>query len=362
MSFRSRRILFSSPFLMVFEFFLLGYLLSFFGDINNVYLFVIVLGLEIVHVVPMLFESRRSSVVGRLLTTFYGVWEWFLLMIFLLMVLVYFTSLFVMVDKNIILVGLLVIVLIGVYAFINAHRIVVRKCSLEFPNLSRSYSILHLSDVHYGSLCHKRSISNLRDKFVELEDECDLIIISGDLADGSCVVCEDDFTAFRDVSVPIVFTSGNHDYYPGIESVHNACRRAGMIVLENESLQFDDLNIYGLSYSFDEIDMPSVDDLRRLVRSDMVNIVNYHVPHGWDELSELGFDIQLSGHTHGGQFYPVTWISNLLFKGHGMGLFTKEVDDSYKYLHVTCGVGCMDVPMRWGTKPEIVLLRLEKNK
>ena len=165
--------------------------------------------------------------------------------------------------------------------------------------------------------------------------------------------------AFRDVSVPVVFTSGNHDYYPGIESVHRACHSAGMIVLENDSFQYDELNIYGLSYSFGDIDMPTADDLRNITEVDMVNIVNYHVPNGWDVLCDVGFNLQLSGHTHGGQFYPVTWLTDLLFEGHGMGLFAKKVDEYYNYLHVTCGVGCMDVPMRWGTKAEIVLLKLE---
>ncbi|RAP49822.1 MAG: metallophosphatase [Methanosphaera sp. rholeuAM74] len=359
MSYRTRRILFSSPLFMIYEFFLLGYLLSFFGYVDSLYLLVVVICLEVVHVVPMFFESRKSTVVGRFLCTCYGVWEWFLLMITILMSIVYVTSLFVIVDKNMILIGLSIIALIGVYAFINARRIVVRKRVLSFPNLSRSYSILHLSDVHFGSLCHEWSMSKLRYKIVELEDECDLIIISGDLADGSCIVCEDDFMAFKDLSVPVVFTSGNHDYYPGIKSVHRACRSADMIVLENDSFQYDDLNIYGLSYSFGDIDMPSDDDLKNIIEGDMVNIVNYHVPHGWDVLCDVGFNLQLSGHTHGGQFYPVTWLSNLLFEGHGMGLFRKRVDENYKYLHVTCGVGCMDVPMRWGTKAEIVLLKLE---
>ena len=161
--------------------------------------------------------------------------------------------------------------------------------------------------------------------------------------------------ALGNVDMPIIFTSGNHDYYQTIESVHAACRKAGIIVLENSGMIFDDLNIYGLSYSFGDIEMPGRDELLSFIDDDKVNIVNYHIPNGWDELSQLGFDIQLSGHTHGGQFYPVIFFGNLFYEGHNMGLFR---DDLNHYLHVTTGVGCMDFPMRWGTDSELVVLKL----
>ena len=76
----------------------------------------------------------------------------------------------------------------------------------------------------------------------------------------------------------------------------------------------------------------------------------------WDEFSDLGFDIQLSGHTHGGQFYPAIWFTKLMF-GYNMGLFKNKVG---RYLHVTTGVGSMDTPMRWGTDSEIVVLKLRR--
>jgi predicted MPP superfamily phosphohydrolase len=93
-----------------------------------------------------------------------------------------------------------------------------------------------------------------------------------------------------------------------------------------------------------------------LIRKDKVNILNYHVPYNWNEFSDLGFDIQLSGHTHGGQFYPMVWFANRMFE-YNMGLFRNDLG---KYIHVTTGVGSMDTPMRWGTDSEIVVLKLRK--
>ena len=76
----------------------------------------------------------------------------------------------------------------------------------------------------------------------------------------------------------------------------------------------------------------------------------------WNELSSLGFDIQLSGHTHGGQFYPAVNFADRLFE-YNKGLFMNK---SGKYIHVTTGVGSMDTPMRWGTDSELVILKLMK--
>ena len=138
------------------------------------------------------------------------------------------------------------------------------------------------------------------------------------------------------------------------KNVIEACENAGIIVLDNDSIELNGLNIFGLTFSFGDREVPQIDE--SLIRDDMVNIINYHVPYKWKEFSELGFDIQLSGHTHGGQFYPMVWFANRMFE-YNMGLFRNDLG---KYIHVTTGVGSMDTPMRWGTDSEIVVLKLRK--
>lgn len=107
--------------------------------------------------------------------------------------------------------------------------------------------------------------------------------------------------------------------------------------------------------------MPTLSQLKEVIKEDKINIINYHVPYSWDEFSAIGFDIQLSGHTHGGQFYPVTFFGKLLYEGHNMGLFKKSISSKNRYLHVTTGVGSMDIPMRWGTDSEMVILKIVKS-
>lgn len=361
MSFRTRRVLIGSPFYAILNYIILNTLFSITGTQNNLYTIILVAVLWIIHVIPMLFEEKHSTQTGRILSTIDGVWTWTLVMLLLYLITISIINIFIKIPASITFIILLTIPIIGVYAYHNAHKIVINEKTLKFGNISKEYNIAHLSDIHFGSVRHKQIIEDITEKLNSISDRCDMAIISGDLADGSCAIGEDDLLKLKKVDMPIIFTSGNHDYYPGIENVHKACRKAGIIILENGGMEFEELNIYGLSYSFDNIPMPSEEELKKFVKEDKVNIVNYHIPNGWDELSRIGFDLQLSGHTHGGQFYPAIFFGNLIYEGHNMGLFTRKINNTNHYLHVTTGVGSMDIPMRWGTNSEIVILKLQKN-
>lgn len=354
MSYRTKRIIFITPFYTLFEFFLLKYIFLLIGNVSDIYLFVLAVLLGLIHLLPMFFEAQKSTPLGRLMTTIDGIWMWASVMFFIDIVAIYLIGNFTILPIEIICIMLLIVPVLGIYNYHKAHKLTVHEKTLKLDNLTRNINIVHFSDVHFGSIRHGQIIHQICAKLHELENTCDLAIISGDLADGSCVVEENDLMEFARVKMPIIFTPGNHDYYPGIEDVVRACKKAGIIVLDNKTCEFECLNIVGLSYSVGDRSMPEVD--KSQIKEGCVNIVNYHVPYYWKEFSSLGFDIQLSGHTHGGQFYPAVWFGNLLFK-FNKGLFK---DKSGHYLHVTTGVGSMDVPMRWGTDSELVVLKLEK--
>ena len=352
---RTTRVIIMSPFYMLFEFFLFKYIFLVFHPVDDL----ISLGLAILaglmHLVPTFFEAKKSTVLGRSISTLSGIWMWASVMFLIDLIIIYGSSVFIHIPTEINMVLLAIVPVLGVYNYYKAHKIVVHEKTLILDNLSRDINIIHLSDVHFGSVRHKQIIRQTADKLKEFEDTCELAIISGDLADGSSMVEEDDFLAFNEVNMPIIFSPGNHDYYIGIENVFRACKKAGIIILDNESMEFDCLNIFGLPYTVYDRKMPHVDE--SLVKEGLINIISYHVPYYWKEFSSMGFDIQLSGHTHGGQFYPVVNFTNLMFK-YNMGLFK---DSLGHYLHVTTGVGSMDTPMRWGTDSEFVVLKLKKN-
>ena len=355
MSFRTRRVLFITPLYMILQYFLLKYLFLLFGGLDDSYLIIIAVLLGLMHCGPVLFETKKSTIPGRFLSTINGIWMWASVMFLIDILVIYVVGMFVSLPFEVIVLMIAIVPILAIYNFYKAHKLVVNEKTIKLDNLSQEINIAHLSDVHFGSVRHKEIIRKVADKLIELEDTCDLAIISGDLADGSCVVNENDFDYFKNVDMPIVFTPGNHDFYPGIDNVVQACKNADIIVLDNERMEFENLSIYGLTFSFEDRESPKIN--KDVLNPNLTNIINYHVPYYWDEFSKLGFDIQLSGHTHGGQFYPVVWFANLMFK-YNKGLFKNKLG---KYLHVTTGVGSMDTPMRWGTDSEIVILKLRKS-
>lgn len=356
MSRRTRRVLVSTPLIAIFEFFLMKYLFLLFGGLDDLWIFFLTILFVLLNIVPMLFEERKSRFITRLLDKISGFWIFMSLFFFFDLIFIYAIGSFIKIPSYLIIALLLLVPIITAYSYYHAHKIIVHEKTIELDNISQDINILHFSDVHYGSIRHKSHIRDLSEKIKEVEDECDLAIISGDLVDGSCVVEEDDLLPLKDVGIPIVFTAGNHDFYPGIENVYRACRKVGIIILDNEAMAFGNLNIFGLTYSYDEIETVSIDDLSSFIDENKVNIINFHVPQNWELFSKLGFDIQLSGHTHGGQFYPVIWIGNRIM--YNRGLFKQNIGGKDKYLHVTTGVGSMDYPFRWGTDAELVILKL----
>ena len=355
MSFRKRRVLLFTPFYILFEFFLLKYLFLLIYPLDDTTVLFLAVIAGFIHVISMFGELNQSRFITRLLTEISTIWMWASLMYLIEIVIIYGLSRFFTIDYNLILILIAAVPLLGVYEYWKAHNLVVNERTVELDNLAREVNIVHLSDVHFGAVRYKKIIRQLADTLKSLDGSCDAAIISGDLADGSSVILEDDFLPLSEVEMPIIFTPGNHDYYMGIDSVKKACRKAGIIVLDNDSVEIGDLNIYGLSYSFDDLFTPDINELKSEIKKDKTNIIVYHVPYLWKEHSEVGFDIQLSGHTHGGQFHPVTWVSEIVFR-YNKGLFK---DDSGHYLNVTTGVGSMDQPLRWGTDSEVVVLKLK---
>ena len=243
MSFRTRRVLFSAPFYVIFQFFLLKYMFLLVGGVDDAFLALIALAIGSLRIIPMIFEEKKSRGITRFLQTIDGVWMWASLMFLIDVLAIYIIGIFISLPKEVICLLLAIVPVLGVYNYYKAHKLVVNERVLNLDNLNQDINIVHLSDVHFGSVRHKEIIKQVADKLKELEDTCEIAIISGDLADGSSVVESHDFDELKGVKMPIIFTPGNHDFYPGIDDVIDACRNAGIIVLDNDKFEFKNLNI-----------------------------------------------------------------------------------------------------------------------
>lgn len=345
---------------MLFYFFLLKYTFLLFGGLNDFYTLFITVILGLLACVPTLLEEKKSRKSVRILAKLYGFWAFCSLFLLMDIIIIYFLGVFIRVPYTIKCILILLVPMIGIYAYYHAHQLKVKEYQLDVNKITHDLNIIHISDIHFGFLNNKGYLNKLADKLKELSNTCDLVIISGDLADGSCLIEEDDFLPLKDVNIPIIFTPGNHDYYPGIENVYRAANKAGLIVLDNENIEIGDLNIVGNSFSFGDIPNLTFEELDNMINPNKLNLIVYHTPYYFEEFSNLGFDIQLSGHTHGGQFYPIILFAELIFK-YNKGLFTKETPQGNHYLSVSTGVGVMDYPGRWGTDSEIVVLKLRNS-
>lgn len=124
-------------------------------------------------------------------------------------------------------------------------------------------------------------------------------------------------------------------------------------------MKFKGLNIHGLGFRQDSdsfFDIPNWEMMWNINKEEN-NLIIFHFPYYGNELQNFGFNIQLSGHSHGCQFYPAIFFAKLIFP-YNKGLFENEGN----YLNVSEGVGTMGPPIRIGTNSSITLLKLRKNR
>lgn len=349
MNFPKKRFLFKTSqqlFLSIFYFCLLNYASYLFYPISTWDCMIIVICLAVIGIALVYVEFTRSNPISRFCIELLDSLNWFALMIlFLVLAIAIFN--FLAFPLPIVYDRLLLILVVGlfIYGYYNAHNPQITERTLYLDDLDEEIDIIHLSDIHVGSIRTPSILKKIVAKINALD--ADAVIISGDLADGSNRIQPNDFEEFEKVKVPVIFTPGNHDYYTGIENVFNACENAGIMILDNNQTKIGGLNVYGIGFGSDETDFN--------VAEDENNLLILHIPHNVDEYYEMGFDVILSGHTHGGQFYPAN-----LWVGAVFPLLRGLYEHDGKYVNVSDGAGTMGPPVRIGTKSEVGLLKLRK--
>lgn len=260
------------------------------------------------------------------------------------------------------------------------HKINVKSLSVPIQNLPLQWDgkkIIHLSDLHLGGT---RGLKFLK-RVVTLtnDQDADLILITGDLFDGATSSQEryvSELNMFK-AENGIMFTSGNHEMYSGIEKSRKVIERSKIKLLDNKAIVIDGLQILGISYpEFKNTSFFNFND-PRLFTKNLPTILLYHTPTRLKENDENltdvrssdyfapdtifsstinhGISLQLSGHTHAGQFFPFTWIAAKIFKGFHYGLH--RIDDFY--INISSGTGSWGPPLRSGYLSEIVVITLE---
>ena len=251
-------------------------------------------------------------------------------------------------------------VLVSIYGILNARWIRVRRVPICLPNLPPSWrgrTALLFSDLHLGNINSLGFIRRIASMAAGLNP--DIVLIPGDLFDGTPVDADRLAAPLSQLAPPfgIYFSAGNHDEFGSSAAYYTpALIRAGVRVLANEKVVADGLQIVGIPYHDSTYPMRMKATLESL-RLDpaCASILLNHVPNRLPIAEQAGVSLQLSGHTHGGQLFPFTWLVRRAFGKFTYGLHNFGALQVY----TSSGAGTWGPPMRVGTHPEIVLLQFE---
>jgi predicted MPP superfamily phosphohydrolase len=249
--------------------------------------------------------------------------------------------------------------LAGFYGVFNANWTRITRTTVRLANLPaawRGRRAALISDVHLG---HVRNGSFLRRMVAKiLREEPDAIFIAGDLYDGTAIDAARAAEPLNKLTAPqgVYFVAGNHEQFGDDSKYLRAIAAAGVRVLTNEKLEVDGLQIVGVPFRSAAQDghFASVLHSIRLDR-DRASILLTHAPDRPEIAEAAGVSLQLSGHTHLGQFIPWSWMARRIYRQFVYGL--SRIGKMQVF--TSSGVGTWGPPLRLGSNPEIVVLEFE---
>jgi predicted MPP superfamily phosphohydrolase len=245
------------------------------------------------------------------------------------------------------------------YAIINALWIRVRRISVKLPNLPESWRgrvAALVSDVHLGHVRGRGFTQHIVHMLLRLRP--DVVFITGDLFDGTSANLESVAKPWVHLTPPLgtFFVAGNHEEFSNDSKYFDAVRTSGIHVLDNEKISLDGLDLVGVRHGA----LLHSETFRSILRKASLDpkrpsILLAHAPDQLRIAEEEGISLQLSGHTHRGQFFPWTWITSRIYGPFVYGL--KRLGRLMVY--TTSGAGTWGPPMRLGAAPELVLIHFE---
>jgi len=247
----------------------------------------------------------------------------------------------------------------GLYGVINASwtritRTTVRLANLPTAWLGRRAALI--SDVHLG---HVRNGSFLRRMVAKiLKEEPDAIFITGDLYDGTAIDAGRAAEPLSALVAPqgVYFVAGNHEQFGDDSKYLDAITAAGVRVLRNEKVEADGLQIAGVPYRSATHGAHFASVLRGIgLDHDRASILLTHAPDHPEIAEAAGVSLQLSGHTHLGQFVPWSWFARRIYRQFVYGL--SRIGKMQVF--TSSGAGTWGPPLRLGSNPEIVMLEFE---
>ena len=261
--------------------------------------------------------------------------------------------------------------LVTLMGFLNARRTAaVVRVDVPIKGLPAAwhgFTVAQISDIHVGPTIKQRYLRRIVERVNSLQ--ADVVAITGDLVDGKVSELAVHVAPLADLRSRhgTFFVTGNHEYYSGANAWINELRRLGLTVLLNEHVVIARVDAAGEAGwplvlagvtdfnagHFDPTHRSSPAAALLGAPPDAVRVLLAHQPRSAAAAAAAGFDLQLSGHTHGGQFYP--WTLFVRFQQPFTAGLRKWEN---LWVYTSRGTGYWGPPKRFGAPSEITHLRL----
>lgn len=227
-----------------------------------------------------------------------------------------------------------------------------KEMNLTSNKIHRPLKVVFVSDLHLG-------YHNPRSEFQRWVDMInaespDYIMVAGDIIDGNMrpLLEEEMWESFKTLSAPVYACLGNHEYLAGKKEAESFYHEAGIHLLVDSLENNADICVVGRDDRSNKYRKPLKSILKKADRNKF-KIVLDHQPYNLQESEEAHIDLQLSGHTHHGQVWPLNWITDAVYEC-AYGSFTKSGTNYY----VSSGLGIWGGKFRIGTCSEYVVINL----
>lgn len=240
--------------------------------------------------------------------------------------------------------------ILALYSHLNYRNFHVKEYKIKSKKISEDKKIVFFSDIHLNEFSRKKRLENLITEINALD--ADIVINGGDLIDSYSTFISDEIKAcLKKIKFKKAFLGvmGNHEHLGNTGENRKFLKEIGMNLLEEKSYKDNGLVIIGRELF--KTERQSIESLKVEKDKFVVNID--HVPSRFDQSVEAGIDLNLSGHTHAGQFFPINFLYKMLYP---MIYGYKQLQ--HMHIIVTSGVGASFIPFRNLNRPEIVFVQL----
>jgi len=304
-------------------------------------------------------NSAIPEIISNIMFNIGSIWMAFLLYMVLTLAVLDMSSLAINPIKGKFWYATAIVTVILVLGNITYHRPKIEHIHIDTQKQFKKQRmrIVAVSDIHLGYGTGTKALS----RYVDLinAQSPDLILIAGDMIDNSIEpLLKNPFDKeLKRLSAPVYIAPGNHEYISGIDACMEYLSSVGITVLKDSVITLPEgIQLIGRDDRTNRKRL-SLEALLESTDESMPTIVIDHQPYDLSHTDSLCVDIQISGHTHDGQIWPLNLIIDMIYEqGHGYRKWTNT------HIWVSSGLSLWGPPFRIGTHSDMAVIELSYNE